>query len=239
MDLLLEYRVNCIAGNSEDYCSLGIEPFQSYFNNLKTKSQLWTLSKLDEKQLGEIKLFPHSIELILGGKKLGLCYFANDVRFDYSVNSTWSYQSNIKKNGSGYRQFLHTNSEEQAREIINAIQQKGKTVPWMRGYVSAFEEPLFGGKKVDKFDAIIQGHVHFKIYEESSSIKFWSIRAVGMAYSKDPVDTASYVILKEKTNNLGFDLEEVLVRYDREKMIYSILNCDNPDDTIKRFVNMR
>lgn len=57
-----------------------------------------------------------------------------------------------------------------------------------------------------------------------------------MAYKKDPIDTASYVILTEKTN--GFDLEEVLVRFDREKMEYSILNSDMPDDTIRKFVGM-
>ncbi len=65
---------------------------------------------------------------------------------------------------------------------------------------------------------------------------FYSIRAVGMAYKKDPIDTASYVILHEKDN--GYELEEVLVKYDREKMEYSILNSDSPDNTIYRFVNL-
>ena len=60
-----------------------------------------------------------------------------------------------------------------------------------------------------------------------------------LAYDKDPIDTASYVILKEKQNNMGFDLEEILVKFDREKMIYSILSSGSPDETIKKFTCMR
>lgn len=57
-----------------------------------------------------------------------------------------------------------------------------------------------------------------------------------MGYQKDPIDTASYVILTEKEN--GFQLEEILVRFDREKMIYSILNSDSPDVMIKEYVSL-
>ena len=60
--------------------------------------------------------------------------------------------------------------------------------------------------------------------------------AVGMAYRNDPIDTASYVVLTEKEND--YDLEEVLVRFDREKMEYNILSSDSPDSTIQRFTNM-
>lgn len=249
LDLLNEYGVKSVAGNSEYYCTLGIEPFASYFSSLKRQSQLWTLSKLNERQLGEIKLFPHSIELLVGGKKLALCHFANDVRCDFGRHSTWTYQDNIKKYGSGYEQFLYTNSDEQKRDIARRLSlyesvfkdyksEYEKTLE-LNGYISTKNEPLFGGKRVEFFDAIIQGHVHFKIYEESESTKFWSVRAVGMAYDKDPIDTASYVILKEKQNNMGFDLEEILVKFDREKMIYSILSSGSPDETIKKFTCMR
>ena len=43
MDLLLEYGVKSIAGNSEDYVTLGIEPFSSYFDYSKIKSQVSSL----------------------------------------------------------------------------------------------------------------------------------------------------------------------------------------------------
>lgn len=237
INLLEEYKVISIKGNSEEYVTLGIEPFKSYFNTLKIKSHLWTLSKLDERQKMIISKYPHSIELLLGGKKLALCHFANDVRFDFNENSTWSYQNRIDSGKEGYKQFMYTNSKEQLKHMKLILERYGANSPMMKGYLSGLNDPIFSGKKVDFFDAIIQGHVHWKMFEKSDSTEFYSIRAVGMAYKKDPIDTASYVILTEKKD--GFNLEEILVKFDREKMEYRILNCDNPDDTIKKFVNFR
>lgn len=237
IDLLEENNVVSIAGNSEEYTTIGTEPFYSYFSEAKQMSQTWTLSKLNEHQKGIISLYPHSVELMIGGKKIALCHFANDVRIDFGRRSTWSYQTNIEKKKEAYKQFLYTNSEEQIQEINLMIQKFGFNHPFVQGYISSQKDPLFKGHKVDFFDAVIQGHVHWKIYESSESTDFYSIRAVGMAYGKDPVDTASYVILHEKEN--GFDLEEVLVKYDREKMISSILSSDSPDKTIERFTMIR
>lgn len=234
INLLEENNVISIAGNAEEYVTLGIEPFRSYFNTLKTQSQLWTLSKLNEHEKGIISLYPHSIELLIGGKKLALCHFANDVRFDYSHHSTWTYQRNFELNREAYKQFLYTNSEEQLCEMERMIKTYGAKSPMMKGYLSGMKDPLFARKKVEFFDAVIQGHVHWKVYEHSDSVDFYSIRAVGMAYQKDPIDTASYVILSEKED--GFNLEEVLVKFDRERMEYSILNSSSPDNTIKKFV---
>ena len=147
-----------------------------------------------------------------------------------------SAKRNIKKYGAGYQQFLYTNSNIQLEEIERLITTYGEDSPMARGYLSALEDPLFNGHKVYMFDAIIQGHVHWKIYEHSNKTDFYSIRAVGMAYKEDPVDTASYVILTEEEN--GYKFEEVLVKYDREKMITTILNCDCPDKTIERFTSI-
>ena len=230
IDLLEENGVVSIAGNAEEYVRLGTEPFASYFKTLEKKSHLWTLSKLNEHQKGVISLYPHFIELLIGGKKIALCHFANDVRFDYDTNSTFSYQSNIKIGKPGYPQFLHTNSTEQIEFMQEMLEKYGVDSPIMRGYLSAQDAPLFAGKRVDFFDAVIQGHIHWKIYEKSNLTDFYSIRAVGKAYKNDPIDTASYVILTEKEN--GFDFEEVLVKFDREKMIYSILDSDIPDSRL-------
>ena len=237
-DLLDKYGVKSIAGNSEDYVTLGIDPFSSYFGYDKIRSQNWTMSKLNEKQVGTIKLYPHFYQLLIGGKKIALCHFANDVRFDYTTNSTWSYQANIDS-GNAYMQFLYTNSPLQKKKIMSAIEKMGVDNPYAGGYVSALNEPLFGGNSVSFYDAIIQGHVHFKLFEKGGNTDFYSIRAVGMAYQNDPIDTASYIILKEKTNNQGYDVEEVLVKFDREKMEYAIMSSDGPMDMIKKFTNIR
>lgn len=237
LDLLEENAVISLSGNSEEYTRLGIEPFQTYFTTLKTKSQLWTLSKLDEHQKGLISLYPHSIELMIGGKKIALCHFANDVRCDYLENGTFAYQARINAGLPAHEQFMYTNSPEQLGEIEVMIAKYGINSPIVRGYLSAKDDPLFAGKRVNFFDAVIQGHVHWKIYEPTESTNFYSIRAVGMAYNKDPIDTASYVILSE--TDRGFDLEEVLIRYDREKMEYSILHSDNPNEQIYKFVELK
>lgn len=239
IDLLEEYSVKSLAGNSEDYLTLGTAPFD-YVRGLKEQSQLWTVSKLNEHQKGIISLYPHYIELLIAGKKIALCHFANDVRFDYKINSTWSYQRTLESGKEAYKQFLYTNSKEQFDDMEYEIDRLkkiyGDDSPMLRGYISAITAPLFARKKVDFFDAVIQGHVHWKIYEKSPSTDFYSIRAVGMAYKKDPVDTASYVTLEETDSGLKF--AEHLVRFDREKMLYFILSSDEPSQLIRKFVDI-
>lgn len=236
IDLLEERGVKSISGNSEDYITLGKEPFVSYFTHQKEMSLTWTLCKLNENQIGIINLYPHFIELMVGGKRVGLCHFANDVRIDFDERSTWTYKDAVDQEIKGYEQFNYTNSEAQKREVDSSLNYLGPKHPQNKGFLSAKNEPLFNMKKIEYFHAIIQGHVHFKIYESSKSTEFYTIRAVGMGYDTDPVDTASYVILNEKEN--GFDVEEILVKYDREKMISSILNCTSPDKTIFNFTNI-
>lgn len=118
--------------------------------------------------------------------------------------------------------------------MLKLINRLGINNPAAVGYISAINEPLFGGKTVDFYDAVIQGHVHFKLYEKGDNTDYYTIRAVGMAYGTDPIDNASYVILKEKTNNQGYDIEEVLVKFDREKMEYAIMSSNSYMDMIKK-----
>lgn len=238
IDLLEEYNVKSIAGNSESYVTLGVEPFSCYFNVLRYQESLWTTSKLNEHQIGLIKAYPYSIELFVGGNKLALCHFANDIRIDFEWNDSWGYKASYDNGFEAYKQFLYTNSKEQFAEIREQIKKLGRDNPKVKGYLSAIDNPLLAKKRVTFFDALIQGHVHFKIYEESDKTKFYTIRAVGMAYEKNQLDTASYVILKEKTDNKGFDLEEVLVLFDREKMEYDILGSTNPCNTIRKYTGM-
>lgn len=226
-----------IAGNSEDYQTMGREPFRSYFSYDHIIDWQWTGAQLSNKSLSVIRSYPHFIELLVNGKKVALCHFANDTRCDFDENSTWSYQANLPY-GNAFRQFLYTNSDAQIAEITQAVVKFGKDNPYVRGYLSAQNEPLFKGKSITFYDAVIQGHTHFKLEDKDSPIPIHSIRAVGMAYGTDPVDTASYVILREKTNGEGFDMEEVLVKYDRETMRKKIEESTNPSQKISKFTSM-
>ena len=70
-------------------------------------------------------------------------------------------------------------------------------------------------------------------------MKIRTIRAAAMAFGEDePVDFASYIIIKEKVK--GYDVEEVLVQFDREKMMSSIEDTDLPfKDKITKFVSKK
>ena len=235
LSLIQNSGVISVAGNSEEYIRLGIAPFKVYFSAAKTKSQMWTASQLTNEQKEWIKSLPCYLELVLKDKKIALCHFANDVRFDYLENGTYAYQNKVAM-GSGYQQFYVTNSFDQIKMLKYMVQKYGN-YPEMMGMISALSSPLFGGKSVSSYDAVFQGHVHFKIMEENEFQQFYSIRAVGMAYQDNPSDNmASYIILTENEN--GYELEEVLVPFDREKMIYSIIHSSIPDRTIERFVVM-
>lgn len=236
LEVLADNGVVSVAGNSEEYSVLGIDPFISYFNGLKIQSQLWTYKQLTKEQVDNLALYPHSIELLMGGKKICLCHFANDVRIDYGARSTWSYQRAIdNKMANPNEQFLYTNSLDQISEIEKFSKFEDRRAG---GFVSAKKDPLLGGKTIDFFDEIMQGHVHFKLLVEDDYAKVRSLRALGMAYGKDPIDTASYVIVREKTH--GYDVEEVLIPFRRDKMIESILSSDMPDKgTISKFVSLK
>ncbi len=233
LQLLKKYKVHCIAGNSEDYVLLGIEPF-IYLNNQRIESHLWTLSKLTLEDKEFISSFSHSFELNIAGKKIALCHFANDVRMDYKNHSTYVYQDKLKRGEAAYKQFFYTNSKKQLQHIQSQIKKYGLNNPYMKGYINALEEPLFHGKLVSSFDVLIQGHTHFKIFDSSKTTKFYSIRALGMAYGTSKNNTASYIILSEENNNLV--IEEVLVNFDREKMKNSLLCSKCPDNNIFKYL---
>ena len=235
--MLGEYNVKIINGNSEEYSAIGIEPFSSYFSPSKIESQDWTYSQLTSEQIRSLKDNKHSYDLNVGGMKIGLCHFANDVRIDFGKRSTWSYQHSVNSGLSNpQEQFYYTNSKNQ-KEEIERFSERGNLND--KGFISAKKDPLFGGKTVDFYDEIIQGHVHFRMLTDDLKVKIRTIRAAGMAFGpKDSLDFASYIIIKEK--EIGYDVEEILVPFNRELMIKSIKQSTMPDkETITKFTSRR
>lgn len=232
LELLKENNVKSINGNAEEYIILGSKPFESYFDRRRMVDKEWTKSKLTSSEIIDLANNKHSYDLEVGGKKIGLCHFANDVRIDFDDRSTYSYQFAINSSNPN-RQFYYTNSETQKREI----EEKSKNIlPQYYGFHSAKKDPIFGGKTVDYYDEIIEGHVHFRMLSEDAKSRIRTIRGLAIGYSSiDPVDFASYIIIKEK--NIGYDVEEVLVPYNRTKMLKSIEKSDMPiKTTINSFV---
>lgn len=234
LDLLGEYDVISINGNSEEYVIIGVEPFESCFDDYRIKMQEWTTLQLTEEQIKRLKENKHSYTLEVGGMKIGLCHFANDVRIDFDYNSTWSYQDSINYGFSNPQaQFYYTNSEAQKQVIVERAE---RNLARDKGFVSAKNDPLFDGNTIDYYDEIIQGHVHFKLLTEDDKVKIRTIRGAGIGYRKDPIDFASYIIIKEK--DIGYDVVEMLVPFDRDKMLMQIDESTLPSkSSINRFVS--
>ena len=235
MDVMDAYGVVSIAGNAEEYSILGLKPFSSYMNGARIAEQVWLESKLTDEHIDNLKLYRRSIDLCLGGKKIALCHFANDVRVYFGDYSTWSFQDAMSAGENPTTQFYHTNSPEEKESVARRSAMPGEEFD---GYRSMEKDPLFEGKSVRDYDEIIQGHVHFGYIHDNEGTRFRTLRAVGMGYGpNEPVDMAYYIILHEKTD--GYDVEEVYVLYDRRAMIEHIINSDMPNkEKIGRFVGM-
>ena len=235
-DLLEEYNVKSIAGNSEYYHTLGTEPFP-YFSEEKKASQEWTKEKLGPERIKKLKLYPASIDILLGNKKIGLCHFANDVRWDFRDQSTHTYRANYGDPDAS-KQFLYTNSEESNKKLNNILTSHKKGTPEMRGYQSSKNEPIFDGKKVTDYDAIIQGHVHFDMEDYLEDTDIYTLRAVGIGYSEtDPKNEACYYVLRERKDDLGYDFEQRYVKFNRNNLLSNIYTSDIPNkQLILRFV---
>ena len=223
-DMLEYYGVKSVAGNSEYYNTLGVKPFV-YLDKNRWENQLWTFERLGESRVEKMRLFPPSIDLLVGDKKIALCHFVNDVRWDYINNSTWSYQSNFTKGVSGL-QFLYTNSDEAKADIKRGI-ETSRDEESARGYLSALDSPIFGGKGIDSYDAIFQGHVHFHMVDRVNDTDIYTLRATGMGGDKSSQSSACYYVLKEKKTG-GFDVEKVLVDFNKNSLISNTKSSSIP-----------
>ena len=196
LGLFEDYNVTSIAGNSEYYNTLGIMPF-IYFDKEKSENQEWTYNKLSASDIETLKMYKPSIDLEVGTQKVALCHFANDIRWDYmGENSTWAYQRNFKR-GKTSQQFLYTNSDEAKADIKRGIETSYDEES-ARGYLSALDSPIFGGKGIDSYDAIFQGHVHFHMVDRVNDTDIYTLRATGMGGDKSSQSSACYYVLKEE-----------------------------------------
>ena len=169
-----------------------------------------------------------SLDLEVGTKKIGLCHFLNDIRWDYSKRSTWTYQENFIP-GFSSKQFDYTNSEQAKKDLEKLLSDdnKGK----IKAAQDVMKNPLLNGKRVNEYDAIIQGHTHFDIQDHLNNTDIYTLRAAGMGYKNDMKNTACYYILREKTGGT-FDIEKKLVVFDRSLLLSKIDSSTLPHKSI-------
>lgn len=225
IDLLEEYNVKSVAGNSEYYNTLGIEPF-TYFTKEKAANQEWTSERLGTKGINKLKAYPSSVDLTIGSKNIALCHFINDVRWDYIKHSTWTYQRNFIK-GMNAKQFEYTNSLQSQDYIRKIIKDKKYDENFIKGFISSQNEPLFKGKKINEYTDIFQGHVHFLMDDELNNTNIHTLRAAGMGWKEKGIDKAEYYILKERKDG-NFDIQTINVPYNKNSLICNIRSSSIP-----------
>ena len=225
MDLLDEYNVKSVAGNSEYYNTLGIKPFP-YFNAEKKANQEWTSERLGSKGIDKLKVYPASIDLLVGDKKIALCHFINDVRWDFVNHSTWSYQENFIK-GVNVKQFEYTNSLHSQEYINKMLKEKEYDREFLNGFISSCREPLFNGKMAYEYTDIFQGHVHFRMNDKLNNTNIYTLRAAGMGWKGEGREKAEYYILKERKDG-SFDVKTINVDYNKNSLICNIKSSSIP-----------
>lgn len=223
-DMLEYYKVKSVSGNSEYYNTLGIAPFSSYFDTAKTENQLWTEEKLGSKRIEIMKSWAPSLDIKVGDKNIGLCHFINDIRWDFDKQNTWSYQRDFVK-GVNSKQFLYTNSEEAKAELERLSRKFNGDMA--KGVIDAIKHPIFDGKRVTNYDAILQGHVHFPFEDYIENTNIHTLRGVSVGFRNDRKDTACYYILREKKDGT-FDIEKKLIRYNRHQLLENIYSSSLP-----------
>lgn len=228
LDLMDKYNVNQIMGNSEYYLTLGGSPF-NYWNEERERSLDWTNDRV-QGYINDLKLYKPSLDLLLGDKKIALCHFGNDIRWDFVKHNTWIYQDNIG-NGKSADQFMFTNGDEYNKEVEYMINKYGIDNPKVQGYLSSKNTPMFDGKLITSYDDVFQGHVHFELEDRLNNTNIHTLRGAGMGeLDESKKSMAYYVILKEKKIG-GYDIEKVYVPFNKNSLLSSIYSSDMPTKT--------
>lgn len=225
LDLMDKYNVNQIMGNSEYYLTLGGSPF-NYWNEERERSLDWANDRV-QGYINDLKLYKPSLDLLLGDKKIALCHFGNDIRWDFVKHNTWIYQDNIG-NGKSADQFMFTNSDEYNNEVEYMINKYGVDNLKVQGYLSSKNTPMFDGKLITSYDDVFQGHVHFELEDRLNNTNIHTLRGAGMGeLDESKKSMAYYIILKEKKIG-GYDIEKVYIPFNKNSLLSSIYSSDMP-----------
>lgn len=228
LDLMDKYNVKQIMGNSEYYLTLGGSPF-NYWSEERERSLDWTNDRV-QGYINDLKLYKPSLDLLLGDKKIALCHFGNDIRWDFIKHNTWIYQDNIG-NGKSSKQFMFTNSDEYNKEVEYMINKYGVDNLKVQGYLSSKNTPMFDGKLITSYDDVFQGHVHFELEDRLNNTNIHTLRGAGMGeLDESKKSMAYYIILKEKKIG-GYDIEKVYIPFNKNSLLSSIYSSDMPTKT--------
>lgn len=217
MDLAIKNNIINITGNNDCYNFMPLNIY-SHLRDKTTSSYanaIWTKKQLTKSQINYLKIMPYSLDLEVNGKKIALCHFPCDIR--YNSGATWIYD------GTNTDIFFTTNTKEDRKY------EKG---PKDLGVKAADKDPLFAGKKVNDYDAILYGHYHFEQFHENTNPKFYSLNAGGVAINKN---TYYYILSPSKD---GYNIERVSIPYDYQSLFDKLDKFDYPKkDVFENFIS--
>lgn len=235
LSLLRKNKVTLILGNQEYYKTLGMAPFIAYLSLERVKEIDWTNKRLSKESLTYLNKAKDFEKLTLGGKKIGLCHFAGDVRVDWLSHGQAHFQKHIDNGTNGAKLFCYTNSEEQKAYLKEILRRYGEG-PYAAGVMDVLAHPLFDGQSLFSYDAIFEGHIHFEMptqtYQKTS---FYTLRSLSIGYKNDKKNMACYYVLEEVKDGFTFTRKNVF--FDRDKMLMEIEKSDMPfKETIYKYV---
>lgn len=223
VELAMSKNIINIPGNNDYYTFLPLNTFRHFKNNTTSssyKNAIWTKNQLSKEQIEYLKKMPPSIDITINNKLVVLCHFPCDTR--YFPNSVWAYRDG----NTGI--FKTTNTPEDKKYTLDQDNE---------GVQLANKKPLFDGKTVDKYDAIIFGHYHFERFDEkgeSNITNFYSLNAAGVAIE----DNTFYYILSPSKK--GYSIKKVTVPFNKNKLYNKLDNIDYPNkSTFEEYIKKR
>lgn len=216
VDFAMNNNIINIQGNAEAYVIMGADmfPYLKRNNIERYNNAVWTKEQLKSGELDYINNSPISVEVDINNKKVGLCHFPLDVRYDFI--GVWRYD------GKNPEEFLKRNTLGDIERYKPELLEKVKI---------ADKNPLLFGKRILDFDRAIYGHYHFEREHTLGNTLLNSLNGTGVAIT----DKAIYYILEN-----GAKLIKYEVTYDYEKVFRETEEKDFPNkDTFKKVISWR
>ncbi|MBQ7104304.1 MAG: metallophosphoesterase [Bacilli bacterium] len=211
INLAIENNIINILGNN-DYYNLLPPSTYSHLQDKNSESYqnlLWTKQQLTKKQIAYLRSMPPSVDLKLNNNLIALCHFPSDSR--YFPRAVWTYEI------EGPNIFLKTNTK---------YDEKYNLDPQNKGVISSNLNPIFEGKTVNKYDAVIYGHYHFQesyLKKDGYPTNFHSLNAAGVAIE----DKTFYYILEPNKKN-GYVIRRLSIPYDKDKLYHKLDSMEYP-----------
>lgn len=127
--LSIDNNIINIQDNVEAYVTMGPDmfPYLKRNNIERYNNAMWTSEQLSAEELDYINNSPVSVELVINGKKIGLCHFPLVVRYDFI--GVWKYD------GKNPEEFLKRNTSDDIEKYKPELYENAKIADKIHYYL--------------------------------------------------------------------------------------------------------